>query len=76
MALAVKVFETSTAKELAVMVDSRRDEPAIFGSFLDYTRYGQHRKTANMWAERLATLLDAPPGTGVKPPIWFTINPF
>ncbi len=76
MTMAFKIYESSSDTELAIMVDSRKDKMTLFGSFRDYTRYGQHRRTARMWAKKLAELLEAPPGEGVKPPIWFTINPF
>ncbi len=76
MTMAVKLFETSTNKELAIMVDYRKDEPTLFGSFRDYTFYGQHKKTVRMWADRLCVLLASPPRQGAEPPIWFTINPF
>ena len=76
MVLMGKIVEAKTKKTLVVFGDYRGDEPTAFGSLRDYTRYGHHYQTLDMWSDRIVALLKSRGNSKVKAPIWFTLSPF
>lgn len=76
MTMVIKVSDTKTRKVYVVMADHKEDEPTIFGSIRDFTPYGHHFRTMDMWAEKLTDLLASKPGEEIKKPLWITLNPF
>lgn len=76
MALAGRFIDPKTKRVEAAFVDYREDEPSVLGAVRDYTYYGHHRKTVDMWTDKLAELIAVRQQKKIKAPIWFTINPF
>lgn len=76
MVMVCKFSDAQTKKPMAIMADYRPDEPALLGSFRDYTRFGHHYKTIDMWSNKLTQRLAARIDEKVAPPIWITLNPF
>ena len=76
MAMSGRVTAARTGERLAVIGDYRSDEPTVFGSARDYTMYGNHRKTIDMWSAKLAELIAKGRNGKVAPALWFTLNPF
>lgn len=76
MVMVCKFVDTKTKKTIAVMADYRDDEPSVLGSLRDYTKYGHHYKTIDMWAKKMAERVNADMGQKVAAPVWITLNPF
>ncbi len=76
MAMVARLKSAKTGKVVVAFADIRDDEPSLFGSLRDYTSYGHHYQTADMWADKMSDVLSSKPGTKIKAPLWFTLSPF
>lgn len=76
MTLMVRIKDAKTGKVYITFADYKKDEPTVFGSVRDFTPYGHHFKTVDMWTDKLSHLIGAEPGTEIKKETWITLNPF
>lgn len=76
MTLMAKISDSKTGRVYAVFADHRPDEATIFGSIRDFTPYGHHFRTMDMWTDKMADILGSEPGQEIKNPRWITLNPF